>query len=118
MTSSLFQKVYNLDNCIPWLVIQIVSIIGQSSAKHYQWQLLLEGSAGEYSAGVIESTLEGDGFFTSILSEAGRTLLVDLSTVIELIQDESNDHMAVNIPRKLSQISENLTSFLRGKYIN
>ena len=54
----------------------------------------------------------------SQLSEAGRTLLVDLSTVIELIQDESTVLVAVNIPHKLSRISENLTLFLRGKYIN
>ena len=54
----------------------------------------------------------------SHLSEASRTLLVDLSTVIELIQDESTVLVAVNIPHKLSRISENLTLFLRGKYIN
>ena len=50
----------------------------------------------------------------SRLCEAGRPLLVDLTTTIELIQDDSTDPVAVNIPRSLCQLCDKLTTFVRG----
>lgn len=47
------------------------------------------------------------------LSETGRALLVDLTTSIELIQDDSTDFVAVNVPRQLGRLSEKLTTFVR-----
>ena len=51
----------------------------------------------------------------SRLSENGRVLLVDLTIKIELIQDESTDFIAVNVPRQLNLLCEKLERFVRGK---
>ena len=53
-------------------------------------------------------------FFLRV-SETGRALLVDLTTKIKLIQDESTDSVVVNVPRQLSQLCERLTMFVRGR---
>ena len=50
----------------------------------------------------------------SRLSETGRALLVDLTTTIESIQDDSTDLVAVNVARQLCRLCEKLTTFVRG----
>ena len=50
----------------------------------------------------------------SRLSDCGRHLKVEVTTVLELLKDEASDLVALNMSRRLSLLSESLEGLVKG----
>ena len=53
----------------------------------------------------------------SRLNEAGRSMLVEVRCLMEILTKEDEDLVAANAAKRLCTLSKTATTFLKGKYI-
>lgn len=53
----------------------------------------------------------------SRLSESGRTLLVEIIAVKELLEDDTTDLVTSNVAKRLTQVHQRLLNFVKGMFV-